>query len=419
MIDHKKKRRLLFLRSGREEHIDDLAMACVERGHETQVLEVSDTKALQGCLRNPQFDLVLTHNLYIFDQYGAEGKQLEQELIELGRPIVAWFLDSPLATGSMQRLNETLFGPFPKHIHHWVVDSGWIPALQERDLKVEYFPLAVGPRWMSRSFQNSSAFSGKVTFVGKPWEDIREPMISKEAQESFFFQLFRDEFFAFAESKRSPLGLSRGELEQAAALIETLLRPLFQAMAEPLSRYPLEEAKFFEALKGKIPRSLYALLLLMRGRLSMIFSYGQLTTYLAGMNGLEAWGSEGWSFFLPNQRSRRLTDDELVDCFRNSAVSFCYTKHQFVHGIHERPILIFGCGGFALTDDRKDLRDAWGSRPDFVYSNLDEVREKVDFYLKNESARNHLSDQARSWVLKSMTYQHRAVDFERLMEKIL
>ncbi len=76
---------------------------------------------------------------------------------------------------------------------------------------------------------------------------------------------------------------------------------------------------------------------------------------------------------------------------------------------------VAGCGGFQLVDaSRSAVQDAFEPDKEIVlYENLEDLREKVEFYLRNDDARQAVCRAAHRRAVEEHTYRHR---LERVLE---
>ena len=82
-------------------------------------------------------------------------------------------------------------------------------------------------------------------------------------------------------------------------------------------------------------------------------------------------------------------------------------------GIPLRVLDILGCGGFLITNFQEELLDYFSIGEDIeVYTYLGDLREKADFYLKNDEIRKQIAESGLRKVKKEFT-------FEQRMEQIL
>ena len=89
-------------------------------------------------------------------------------------------------------------------------------------------------------------------------------------------------------------------------------------------------------------------------------------------------------------------------------VSLQSTTYQ-VDGVTCRPFEVAACGGFCLSEPRKDL--ALFFRPDdemVTFQDAADLRKKAAYYLAHEDERRDIAARARARALREHTYEHRA-----------
>lgn len=125
---------------------------------------------------------------------------------------------------------------------------------------------------------------------------------------------------------------------------------------------------------------------------------------------LRIWGGAGWE-----------KADSLSGCYRREPVyglkkTKIYNTSKIIlnieddekqiHAFSQRVPETLACGGFIITQWRKDLEQTQliDGESIVTYRTLDELVEKVDFYLAHPAERNRISENGRRIVLDSMTY---------------
>lgn len=82
--------------------------------------------------------------------------------------------------------------------------------------------------------------------------------------------------------------------------------------------------------------------------------------------------------------------------------------------INPRTFEIMACGGFQLVDKRTLMSEIFTEGQDIIsFHSLKDLRNKIDYYLKNDKERNEIAENAREKVLKNHTYEDR---IESIME---
>jgi hypothetical protein len=166
--------------------------------------------------------------------------------------------------------------------------------------------------------------------------------------------------------------------------------------------------------------------------------YGADVAFIGGIGGnrvegllrltsfdLRIWGSRDW-ILIP----------ELAGCFRDEPVyglkkTKIYNAASIVLNIEddEKQINAFSqripevlsCGGFVITDWRKDLEktDLVDGESIVTYRTLDDLQEKVQFYLEHPVERMRIAENGRRIVLESLTYNHLAIPLVRQIENLV
>jgi len=92
-----------------------------------------------------------------------------------------------------------------------------------------------------------------------------------------------------------------------------------------------------------------------------------------------------------------------------------------INAISNRIPEVLACGGFILTDWHKDLELTPLVEGESIvcYRSLDELKEKVDYYLNHPEERKAISEKGRKIVLESMTYREIAARLALEMEGIV
>jgi len=84
------------------------------------------------------------------------------------------------------------------------------------------------------------------------------------------------------------------------------------------------------------------------------------------------------------------------------------TTYQ-VDGVTCRPFEVAACGGFCLSEPKKDLQAFFVPGEEIVtFDGPADLREKAAYYLAHEDERRAIAERARARVLREHTYEHRA-----------
>ena len=124
------------------------------------------------------------------------------------------------------------------------------------------------------------------------------------------------------------------------------------------------------------------------------------------------WG-KGWD---SSPRLARLAVKRRVDTVHKSRIYASSTinldlhaGHQQINGISSRVFEVLCCGGFVLTEYRKDLEESFdiGCEID-VFSSSEEAKEKIDHYLSHPDERQNMAQLGREKVINELTISHAA-----------
>lgn len=86
-----------------------------------------------------------------------------------------------------------------------------------------------------------------------------------------------------------------------------------------------------------------------------------------------------------------------------------HAGHQQINGISSRVFEVLCCGGFALTEYRKDIERFFDvGREIDVFSSPEEAREKIDHYLSHPEERQKMARLGRDKVVSELTITHAA-----------
>lgn len=143
---------------------------------------------------------------------------------------------------------------------------------------------------------------------------------------------------------------------------------------------------------------------------------------------IKLWGSE-WPDMLPfktmvQREGARVNVDEYTKIFSGTEVNINLHSSHERDGIdptgdfvNPRTFELASCEAFQLVDRRSLLADLFEAGKEvIVFDSLSELREQIDFYLKNPEARKEIVKNARERVLKEHTYAHR---LETILEYVM
>ncbi|MCQ2524322.1 MAG: DUF3880 domain-containing protein [Lachnospiraceae bacterium] len=99
---------------------------------------------------------------------------------------------------------------------------------------------------------------------------------------------------------------------------------------------------------------------------------------------------------------------QMPGIMNTSKINLNITLRSIGSGMPLRAMDIMGCGGFLLTNFQADFLDFFTPGEDYVYfEGLEDLADKVDFYLANDSLRRDIAHNAFEKINESHTYIHR------------
>ncbi len=125
---------------------------------------------------------------------------------------------------------------------------------------------------------------------------------------------------------------------------------------------------------------------------------------------------------LPSYTMEDCFGDKLIGEISRSKIILNITNQYLFSlgtGINLRIPEVMSMGGFLLSDHYEELDMFYSVGKDLeTFKTMEELTDKVDFYLKNDAAREKVAKQGRETVLKYHTWDHRAREFLDIVKTI-
>jgi spore maturation protein CgeB len=115
-----------------------------------------------------------------------------------------------------------------------------------------------------------------------------------------------------------------------------------------------------------------------------------------------SWQAEHISFHPPVDYLR-----ELPSVYRTSTVNIDIPPFQSIDSIDNRFFDVAAAGGLLLTRDSPDLASVFPERGSIIYDTMDDLVERIHYYLDHPRERNEIAAQLQACVLQHHTYDHR------------
>ncbi|MDB5037000.1 MAG: CgeB family protein [Bacteriovoracaceae bacterium] len=422
--------RICLLRYQEEPIIDSVAAGLQKIGHETKTI-IFDRKdlaveSIKKEIETFKPDACITHNFYVFDAYDPDHF-LEAYLKERQIPCVAWFWDSPTGSGSSGTVERFLYGSISDNIVNVATDSWDFEFLKKRDIRTDFLGLAVADEFVAYtetlSKKVSSPYSFDVSFSGKPMGiSFEKPLENEDDILDFYRDRLINDLVYKMNFKDLPSGVAEAQTKRFVDCFGPAIITFFSGLYSSVSEYEAAKSIFLQRLKTFYEQAWVNRFLSVFGLIDFTYSWYQLNIYLHRLKefNVAVYGGNLWAdALLPGygRPSPRLSQNELLDCFHFSKISFCLTKWHFRNMAHERVFIAYGCGGFPITDFRSDLLKFFDKDEIVMYKNFEEAKDLIRFYLKNETERKRIAEKGKIKVLGEHTYSIRAKQLMQILNK--
>ena len=319
-------------------------------------------------------DFVLASNFAGMDAEGLFGRFLEDARI----PYVSWFTDTP----------RMILYDRKVHCSHYSVAATWERAYTGHFQRLGfehtfYMPLATDLSLFngrpSESCARPLAFVGNsmIEFANEAWEKLEErPRVVRAILD------------AFSEGRVTPDRFAEGI---DAMISADLLRDCTSSELRTI-----ELCIVYEATRRQ------------RAELAV-----RLEPY-----GLQIRGDLHWRHVASNADGPVGYFDDLAPFYRDTLINLNSTSLQMKSAVNQR---VFDCpaaGGFLITDAQQDLEEHFDPATELVtYSSLDELEDRVAYYLRNPQSRIPIVRQAQRRIAAHHTHAHRLQSLESYLRE--
>jgi len=368
----------------------ELEAACQRLGYATCFVqlpsqEVGSQEFVERILAeilNFRPDFVLTINHLGVDKEGI----LTELLARMELPLASWFVDNP----------HLILYYYKNLASDWVTLFTWdadnIESLRAQGFdRVHYLPLATDPHRFA--FAPSSTFARDVAFVGNS-------MVHKVRA-----KLDR---FAFPHELLCDLDdLGRAFMESGALSVGEFLEHERPEQAEAFRALPDVDTRLaFETLVTWQATLLYRL-----RRVERLLPFHPLLVGDSGWHELLPKG--GWTY---HRELNYYADLPLF--YPATRINFNCTSQQMKGAVNQRVFDVPVCGGFLLTDHRRQMEALFTPGREIIcYEDPEEIPDLVRHYLPRDGARRQVVEAARARILAEHTYDLRLASLVRTMRE--
>ena len=369
----------------------ELEAACARLGYATSFVQLPSqevgsqefVESILSAILSFRPDFVLTINHLGVDKEGI----LTALLARMELPLASWFVDNPHL---ILYVYENLASDWVT-LFTWDVDN--IESLKAQGFsRVHYLPLATDPHRFV--FAPDTKPVRDVAFVGNS-------MVHKVRA-----KLRHYDFPPALISGREELG--RAFMASGALSVSRFLKEEHPRHAELFRALPDVDTRLaFETLITWQATLLYRL-----QRVERLLPFHPLLVGDPGWPELLPQG--GWSY---HRELNYYADLPLF--YPATRINFNCTSQQMKGAVNQRVFDVPICGGFLLTDHRRQMEDLFEPGREIIsYQDPGEIPELVRHYLPREAERRRVTEAARARILAEHTYDLRLASLVRTMRSI-
>lgn len=138
----------------------------------------------------------------------------------------------------------------------------------------------------------------------------------------------------------------------------------------------------------------------------------EILSYLTDFN-LKIFGDNNWPYrfrFLPElsdkYKGSRLSYSDLRKLYTLSNVNLNLPNPQAIESFQSRIFEIAAVKGFQITDNRPLVREFFAEKEVVTFDNIDELRDKLQFYLTNEKDRKEITHNLYQKIIDKYTWKN-------------
>jgi spore maturation protein CgeB len=132
---------------------------------------------------------------------------------------------------------------------------------------------------------------------------------------------------------------------------------------------------------------------------------------------LGVFGDEWTKYFMlkgkkpPSYYKGEASGETVNKIYLSSKIVLNIHHPHSIEGLNTRTFDILACGAFEIVDYKKNVEKHFEIDKEIVtFKSINELKSKIDFYLKNDDLRKTISERGKQKVLNEHTWAHRAKD---------
>lgn len=368
----------------------DIFTTLREMGHEVDGLEYdfdsTEQKYDRRCehlvskLKTRHYDFVISYQFI---------KIVSTICMECGVIYASWIYDSPL----MSLFSEEAYHPIN---YFFIFDKSQTKRMQQLGLKnVYHMPLAINPSRLSAitiSDEDINKYKSDISFVGRLYENsVYDKIINKVP-------------------KHLKAELNERVMSHVCDWHQKNIWPM---ASKELTDFWSVDNKYYKEVCGKLDHQLYVGNLFVRKKAEV--DRINVLNALASRYKVDLYTSSKSAYLDESiQIHPEISYDTTMNkVYYSSRINLNITMPSIETGVCQRIFDIMGVGGFALSNYQEELDDFFEIGKDLeIFHDLDELMDKVDYYLHHERERLIISING----YKKVTSEH---NIKKRLEKML
>lgn len=324
-------------------------------------------------------------------------------------PTAVWYLDNPEFQDPPGLKKFWKSSPQSNYFAYFYNDPSVQTFFEDKNLTAHHLPIGVDEAIFDiYNPELEKKFTTNLRFSGHTLAPCELPEVTPATVTIGHISMVVDEFEdSLLLNRQIPTTLIEKEIEIISQNLSRYFENFYTTAEDYFNNTNLLHKNCLESLQP-ISHSTYQSL---QSRIVEVYSWWQMTMYLKLLEplGLIIQGSPDWKGLFPTQKEplKELSWDELFASYRASKISFCFTKWSLPYAVHDRIYEVYAAGGFPITDFRREIENHFLDDEIAVYNTIEEAKDLVRFYSKNESARMTLMRKGRARTLKEHTYSKR------------
>lgn len=361
----------------------DLKEALLEMGYLVDTIHYAFTnylkdeyfeKTLKDLIITNQYEFMLSFNYFPI---------ISDICNSLKFKYVAWIWDSPL----LQLFFKSVYHPYN---YIFIFDKALYNQLKSMNVNtVYYMPLAVNVNRLDGitiTDEEKNKYNHDVCFVGSLYDDNHYNEIKQLSDYlyGYFDGIMKAQMNIYGYNFMEEM-LSEEIVTEFMKYVSIDMEPSFIGKKESIIADRFLNVKITEMERKQI--------------LQTLTNYFDVTLYS---------DSETKAFPKINNKGYVEYYEAMPKVFKKSKINLNITLRSIKTGIPLRIFDILGAGGFLITNYQSELTDYFEIDKDLVcYESLDDLINKIEYYLNHEEERNRIAKNGHEKVKKYHTYQVR------------